>query len=73
MGRCTVVKSATIVKRSWNQKKCTLPWPWKQQQRHRLIFYLKKMKPEKLIEIPPVGTGCAMDYAGKYTVDVFSI
>jgi hypothetical protein len=20
-----------------------------------------------------VGTGCAMDYAGKYTVDVFSI
>jgi hypothetical protein len=28
MGRCTVVKSATIVKRSWNQEKCTLPWPW---------------------------------------------
>jgi hypothetical protein len=27
MGRCTVVKSATIVKRSWNQEKCTLPWP----------------------------------------------
>jgi hypothetical protein len=25
--RCTVVKSATIVKRSWNQEKCTLPWP----------------------------------------------
>jgi hypothetical protein len=24
---CTVVKSATIVKRSWNQEKCTLPWP----------------------------------------------
>jgi uncharacterized Fe-S cluster-containing MiaB family protein len=28
MGRCTVVKSATIVKRSWNQEKYTLPWPW---------------------------------------------
>jgi hypothetical protein len=27
-GRCTVVKSATIVKRSWNQEKYTLPWPW---------------------------------------------
>jgi hypothetical protein len=27
MGRCTVVKSATIVKRSWNQEKYTLPWP----------------------------------------------
>jgi hypothetical protein len=25
MGRCTVVMSATIVKRSWNQEKCTLP------------------------------------------------
>jgi hypothetical protein len=28
MGRCTVVKSAPIVKRSWNQEKYTLPWPW---------------------------------------------
>jgi hypothetical protein len=27
MGRCTVVKSATIVKRSWDQEKYTLPWP----------------------------------------------
>jgi hypothetical protein len=26
-GRCTVVKSAPIVKRSWNQEKYTLPWP----------------------------------------------
>jgi hypothetical protein len=23
--------------------------------------------------IRPIGTGCAMDYVGKYTVDVFSI
>jgi hypothetical protein len=29
MGRCTVVKSATIVKRSWNQEKCILTWPWR--------------------------------------------
>jgi hypothetical protein len=28
MGRCTVVKSDPIVKRSWNQEKYTLPWPW---------------------------------------------
>jgi hypothetical protein len=27
MGRCTVVKSAPIVKRSWNQEKYTPPWP----------------------------------------------
>jgi hypothetical protein len=26
-GRCTVVNSAPIVKRSWNQEKHTLPWP----------------------------------------------
>jgi hypothetical protein len=26
-GRCTVVNSAPIVKRSWNQEKYTLPWP----------------------------------------------
>jgi hypothetical protein len=27
-GRCTVAKSTPIVKRSWNQEKYTLPWPW---------------------------------------------
>jgi hypothetical protein len=27
-GRCTVVNSAPIVKKSWNQEKYTLPWPW---------------------------------------------
>jgi hypothetical protein len=30
-GRCTVVNSAPIVKRSWNQEKYTLPWPWVDQ------------------------------------------
>jgi hypothetical protein len=27
-GRFTVVNSAPIVKKSWNQEKYTLPWPW---------------------------------------------
>jgi hypothetical protein len=31
-GRCTVVNSAPIVKKSWNQEKYTLPWPWLYQQ-----------------------------------------
>jgi hypothetical protein len=41
-GRCTVVNSAPIVKRSWNQEKYTLPWPWGKQSQQTATLVIHK-------------------------------